>query len=549
MKKSLLSLIFGVFLFLGMLPQAFSDKGSDVFNKSVGAIVFIENVDGSSGTGFFFSNKYILTNYHVVKNRAEGIMATSFNKNEYKDIEVVFQDEKADVAILEIKSEFKDGYLNFSTKKINIGQQAFLIGNPNRLKFTITNGIVGKLETAGEDDVSQIQINAQSYPGSSGSPILDDSGEVIGIFHSSDLDAKDFKFGTSITTIKKLIKKFEDNKSKLASLQNSCLENAKECYKVGQIFYTLGLLEKSNAFFKMSCSEKVGISCRLLAENLFFQQNDFTRGYEFLEKGCELKDKDSCKLRSDLDKDGVKIYSDKKLNFDNFVINFPKEMELFNSRVSYYAKDNELFSILSNYLYDDSYIGRYLTDGKEILLGINVYQNTFPDVVSFNKEEYLNAKNVHKKELENSLIKGGEKNTILSVDVYPEEYPLRVDSRIIMDETTFLKEIKLFLQKDLSLTLRFLSKSSNIDEVGKFADEILASFKLKEGENWLSYRKEESIFGDYTVFFLVFVISFAGISSYFLLGRKKYPFVERRMGDRRSKVRKIFRVKPKKKSE
>ena len=72
-----------------------------------------------------------------------------------------------DVAYLELGS---------SAKAVE-GQRVLVIGNPEGLQGTVSDGII----SAFREDRNLIQITAPVSPGSSGSPVLDESGQVIGM--------------------------------------------------------------------------------------------------------------------------------------------------------------------------------------------------------------------------------------------------------------------------------------------------------------------------------------------------------------------------------
>ncbi len=140
-----------------------------------------------SGSGFFIDRQgRILTNNHVVSGRAPELQVTLFNGQKYK-ASIVYRDPVNDLAMIKIqpKGDLKTLPLGDS-EKLQVGQKVLAIGNPFGLEGTLTTGIVSSLGRAIEDENGRklegmIQTDAAINPGNSGGPLLDSSGNVIGI--------------------------------------------------------------------------------------------------------------------------------------------------------------------------------------------------------------------------------------------------------------------------------------------------------------------------------------------------------------------------------
>jgi len=140
-----------------------------------------------SGSGFFIDNQgRILTNNHVVSGRAPEIMVTLFDGRKYR-ASVLYRDPANDLALLKIDPR---GQLKFlplgDSDSLQVGQKVLAIGNPFGLQGTLTTGIVSSLgrdiaDESGRELQGMIQTDAAINPGNSGGPLLDSSGNVIGI--------------------------------------------------------------------------------------------------------------------------------------------------------------------------------------------------------------------------------------------------------------------------------------------------------------------------------------------------------------------------------
>lgn len=144
-----------------------------------------ENPTGSMGSGFIVApDGYIVTNNHVIERAGKIIVRLLDDKNEY-DAKIIGRDTKTDVALLKIDAhkELKPVFLGDS-ESINVGDWVVAIGNQFQLGQTVTAGIVSaksrRVPLSGPYD-DFIQTDASINPGSSGGPLFNTSGQVVGI--------------------------------------------------------------------------------------------------------------------------------------------------------------------------------------------------------------------------------------------------------------------------------------------------------------------------------------------------------------------------------
>ena len=140
----------------------------------------------SFGTGFFVGKPgYLLTNFHVV---ADCSVIDVQNKNYKSEARLSDSDPKNDLAGLIVENKNVPAIARFRTgKPIRIGDEITVVGFP--LGFVLGTGIkatTGNVSamTGLLDDVAQMQITAPVQPGNSGGPVLDRSGNVVGIISS-----------------------------------------------------------------------------------------------------------------------------------------------------------------------------------------------------------------------------------------------------------------------------------------------------------------------------------------------------------------------------
>src|SRR6185369_6146044 len=127
------------------------------------------------------------TNHHVIQD-ADQLEVTLADKSTYT-AKVVGDDPDNDLAVVQINAP-KDKLswipLSTSSKDLQVGQKVLAIGNPYRLDRTLTTGIISSLGRTiptenGRRIEGVIQTDAAINPGNSGGPLLNASGEVIGI--------------------------------------------------------------------------------------------------------------------------------------------------------------------------------------------------------------------------------------------------------------------------------------------------------------------------------------------------------------------------------
>jgi S1-C subfamily serine protease len=138
------------------------------------------------GSGFIINEDgEILTNNHVVGG-SRNLTVTLADQKQYPAT-ILGIDRRNDLAILKINTGRKLPFVHLGdSDKLVVGQKVLAIGNPFGLEGTLTTGIVSSLGRSLEGEEGNtleglIQTDAAINPGNSGGPLLDSSGNVIGI--------------------------------------------------------------------------------------------------------------------------------------------------------------------------------------------------------------------------------------------------------------------------------------------------------------------------------------------------------------------------------
>ncbi|MBR2521395.1 MAG: trypsin-like peptidase domain-containing protein [Oscillospiraceae bacterium] len=173
---------------------AFQDIYASVIDSVV--CVCVENVSGkSSASGIIMSdNGYIITNAHIISG-AQDIRAILHSGEEYI-ASVVGSDIVTDLAVLKIDKNDCQYAVFADSDEVRAGDTVLAIGNPLGVEFsgTMTDGIVCAVNRGVYLNgylTDLIQTNAAVYDGSAGGPLINMSGQVIGIntVKAADVDA------------------------------------------------------------------------------------------------------------------------------------------------------------------------------------------------------------------------------------------------------------------------------------------------------------------------------------------------------------------------
>src|SRR6195256_4504756 len=175
-----------LFLLAGVVPQVQAqDLLPDLVRRIKPSAVAIETYDVrgeklSRGSGFFIDIDRVVTNRHVIEN-AYRVEVHSSNGSIYPVKGVLAVDAVGDIALLKVEVPANVVRpLSLERTSPQEGESIVVIGNPFGLEGSVTNGIVSAVrDIPGFGRI--IQITAPISPGSSGSPVVNMQGQVIGV--------------------------------------------------------------------------------------------------------------------------------------------------------------------------------------------------------------------------------------------------------------------------------------------------------------------------------------------------------------------------------
>lgn len=183
------------------------------------AVVKLEVLDRlgneqGSGSGFFVTPEgWLVTNHHVIDG-AQRVVAALAEGKRLEITGVLAVDEENDLAVLSAAGErFTSLPLARSSLDVEIGEDVVVLGGPLGLAGTLSDGIVAAVRKPGDSslgpgetfDVAKLQITAAISPGSSGSPVMNLDGEVLGVVVSQAVFGQNLNFAIPIEAVRDLL--------------------------------------------------------------------------------------------------------------------------------------------------------------------------------------------------------------------------------------------------------------------------------------------------------------------------------------------------------
>jgi hypothetical protein len=178
-----------------------AQNAAKVFERAKSAVVTISTSTGT-GTGFIISDgKLLVTCFHVVE--GEKPQNLKVDLKGVRIAAIVAWDRNADIAIFKIEGKAPKSLSLHSDGLMKPGTKIFVIGNPlGFLNQTISEGIVSGIRTT--PSAKLLQISAPVSPGSSGSPVLNASGQVVGMVKGSIEEGQSLNFAVSSSDLRRV---------------------------------------------------------------------------------------------------------------------------------------------------------------------------------------------------------------------------------------------------------------------------------------------------------------------------------------------------------
>lgn len=183
-----------------------------IAKEASGAVISIVMVDKrghaiAQGSGFLVSRDgWVVTNYHVIKSGNSAVVKLRDGSLFTVDGVLAFNKDH-DVALIKVHgTDFRILALGDSSRLL-VGEEVVAIGSPLSLEYTVSNGIVSGIRHTNEGGEGRnlLQTTAPISPGSSGGPLFNMAGEVVGITTSHLEGGENLNFAIPINDAKTLM--------------------------------------------------------------------------------------------------------------------------------------------------------------------------------------------------------------------------------------------------------------------------------------------------------------------------------------------------------
>ena len=226
------------------ISTALAQTAPQIAEKTLAATVYLEMQDSKGlllgfGSGFFVRNNLIATNYHVIEGAARGTAKLVGKFTTYTIEGVTATDKTNDLALLKVTAPGIKPLLLGNSTDVKIGETVYVAGNPKGLEGTFSNGIISSLRD--KNTKERLQMTAPISPGSSGGPVLNSKGEVIGVsvaVHRA-LDAQNLNFAIPSRYLTELLTKSKSKPAKPLAQGNRSI-SAETYFMWGNTKYDLG---------------------------------------------------------------------------------------------------------------------------------------------------------------------------------------------------------------------------------------------------------------------------------------------------------------------
>ncbi len=248
-------LVVGVCLVCFSVIGAGAQEGlSGLAKRSSGAVVLLQifdltNRQVGSGSGFFIAPDRIVSNRHVVEG-AHRVVAVLADNTEVEMAGVLASDDLNDLVVLKSSSAHTSTLRVSSADDLVVGEDIVVLGSPAGLSGTLSDGIVSAIRpeglpafaTNGEETPPIFQISAPISPGSSGSPVMNLQGDVVGVAVSQLRFGQNLNFAVPSEPLRKLIRQSEDASVQIIYGQLTSVSTRAYARNLGISFAFFGIL-------------------------------------------------------------------------------------------------------------------------------------------------------------------------------------------------------------------------------------------------------------------------------------------------------------------
>ena len=175
---------------------------AEIATRAGAAVVMIRAGDGF-GSGFVAANGRVATSLHVIS-AGPPVTVVLPGGREIGDLTVVATDSDSDLAVLGVPGAIGPPLPLGDSDTARPGERVVAIGHPFGLDHTVSDGLLSAVRKLPQG-LSLLQISAPISPGSSGGPLFNDRGEVIGVATLASIAGQNLNFCIPVNLLKPLL--------------------------------------------------------------------------------------------------------------------------------------------------------------------------------------------------------------------------------------------------------------------------------------------------------------------------------------------------------
>jgi hypothetical protein len=177
---------------------------ADIAAHALPAVVTIRT-PRSLGTGFVVrGDGWIATNLHVLVGGGARVVVALRDGRELPIVELLAASPEHDLALVRIEARGLPSLALGNSDAMRPGDPVVAIGNPMGLEATVSNGLVSARRKV-EGGLEVLQVSAPIAPGSSGGPLFNERGEVIGVATAVLTGGQNLAFGVPVSYLAPMI--------------------------------------------------------------------------------------------------------------------------------------------------------------------------------------------------------------------------------------------------------------------------------------------------------------------------------------------------------
>ena len=205
-QKLLLSFMIGGLLFFYGMTVATALTTRQIAEIALDSTVHLVFTDAQgnrwTGSGFVVYDGHIATNHHVVNNMSIGFAKLVGKEDVYSVGTILETDKEHDLAVIKVGGIDAPVLSLGDSDTVRIGDKVYVAGNPQGLEGSFSDGIISAIR--GDPD-KFFQMTAPISQGSSGGPVFNERGEVIGVSFATHRNGQNLNFAIPVNYLKSLM--------------------------------------------------------------------------------------------------------------------------------------------------------------------------------------------------------------------------------------------------------------------------------------------------------------------------------------------------------